>query len=457
MEVEQEQQQLPPEAAANHANHAEEAAITNAKPGERITLPQMLWEQREKGEFTDMSIVGSGGCVVYAHRALVAFSHSSIAAAFMDRLGQEEDIVVIAPDFDEASIKHDLLKVYFGKEELEFQLLNVVGDHRTATTTTTTIQLPAHPQPMMSHHSIVPQLPPQLPPHPVTTPQIGPAILPSSPPPPPPQNQALPLAVKSVINDMMKKDIASVVQPPQAPQLPPQLPQQPIVRPPPPPQQVNNSLEPLNYYCTLCPAVSDSLSQYEKHLLQHVRTDTATGQKYCPFCNKEMTARRRENRNMVAHLVIHIDSSYYKHKCTYCEKRFYTSSKQKEHENAVHTGKLAFICQLCNQGFCTSARRAVHKKRDCPFAVKPVKKPKGKSKKKKKPVPPPPQIIVKQEDGLPTPLSSSSATINPQVAPQPQQHISVPSASVNPQQYAVIEMAQPNLPYGTYAVTATYM
>ena len=115
-----------------------------------------------------------------------------------------------------------------------------------------------------------------------------------------------------------------------------------------------------DYFCKLCEDVSPTFVHHELHLREHIRTDPITGLRYCPFCEKELTTKRRDHA--YTHLLIHIDPEYYRFQCSYCDQRFYSYNKQREHENVSHTGALSYVCSLCNRGFCTSARRAVHKK-----------------------------------------------------------------------------------------------
>ena len=130
----------------------------------------------------------------------------------------------------------------------------------------------------------------------------------------------------------------------------------------------------MDYRCDICSVVTVHWSLYEKHLRDHCVGDA------CPFCGKafrQLDITRREtnkegeeifvkkNRKKLGcfpHLYLHMDPSYYRFKCDYCGDKFYSLTKKQEHENQSHTGNTQFVCEVCQKGFTTSARRAIHKR-----------------------------------------------------------------------------------------------
>jgi len=119
-----------------------------------------------------------------------------------------------------------------------------------------------------------------------------------------------------------------------------------------------------NYPCDLCSKVTVHWSLFEAHLKSHTRVDAA-GEESCPFCDKPFNHRLDagpKTYKYFPHLYLHMDPQLYRFKCNFCDDRFYARIKQQEHENVVHTGKAQFVCELCKEGFATSARRAMHKR-----------------------------------------------------------------------------------------------
>jgi len=117
-----------------------------------------------------------------------------------------------------------------------------------------------------------------------------------------------------------------------------------------------------SFICDLCEHVSPTYKYFEKHMKTHIKTDEVTGRLYCQFCSKEIMRTKNKSKPF-GHMFTHINPEYFQHQCSFCDQKFYSGTKKREHENVYHTGKLDWVCPLCGEGFQTSARRAVHKQK----------------------------------------------------------------------------------------------
>lgn len=109
------------------------------------------------------------------------------------------------------------------------------------------------------------------------------------------------------------------------------------------------------FECLYCEEVLKSVRMLKNHVrLKHMVLN-ADKVMTCLICEK-VIRRNRSSR----HVIIHINSKYYRYQCKECDFRAYEPTKLDEHVRAVHTFERSLKCKYCNMGFIRSSARAEH-------------------------------------------------------------------------------------------------
>ena len=119
-------------------------------------------------------------------------------------------------------------------------------------------------------------------------------------------------------------------------------------------KSIDNNLEDVQgeaFYCDYCDAVTSSVQL----LLCHLKIKHFEGRK-CLICNMII------NTTGMTHVWIHLKEEYWRYKCRFCDRRFISKTKKREHENSAHTGDRPLKCKYCNAHFALSSHRAKHQR-----------------------------------------------------------------------------------------------
>ena len=111
------------------------------------------------------------------------------------------------------------------------------------------------------------------------------------------------------------------------------------------------------YQCTLCDDVTHSYFEHSKHLNSHI-VKSPDGRYICPWCHKDVTTKKGGFPN--GHYYVHMPREYYREVCQYCEKRFPTVNKLKDHIAVIHNGSLDYECSYCDEKFATAIKKSDH-------------------------------------------------------------------------------------------------
>ena len=87
-----------------------------------------LWNLRHEGIHTDLVIITRNGVKVHAHKAVLAFKHSTLKSVLTD-----DTDVIVATDFDTKEILDDLKLLYLDKDSRKshgFQVFSTYNPER---------------------------------------------------------------------------------------------------------------------------------------------------------------------------------------------------------------------------------------------------------------------------------------------------------------------------------------